>query len=208
MNRISFFVLSALIFSAGSLASPRSSQAAEWTLDAAHSSVGFVARHLGLSKVRGAFGAFDLRVEADPAGKIISAKSSVQIDSVDTGMEKRDVHLKGADFFDQKAHPTMSFVSQAVKFEAAKVDGKVQLKLIGDLTIKGVTKRVIFEGEFVGTRVADFGGGPTTRAGYEFHATINRQNFGLSFNAMAEGTAIVSDLIEIDLALEIYREGK
>ena len=144
MNRRTFSVLSALILSAGALASPRSAQAAEWSLDTAHSSLSFVVRHLGLSKVRGTFGAFDLHVEAEPTGRIVSAKSTVQIDSVDTGMEKRDAHLKGPDFFDQKAHPTMSFVSKAVKFEA---DDKKKLKLIGDLTIKGVTKRVIFEGE-------------------------------------------------------------
>lgn len=205
MNVRSSLVVSAWIASSLIVAAPASAQASEWSLDKAHSSISFTARHLGLSKVRGSFGAFDATLGADPAGKLLSAKSTVQVDSVDTGIEKRDGHLKSPDFFDTKAHPTISFVSQSVKFDAA--DSK-KVKLIGDLTLKGVTKRIIFEGEFAGTRIADFGGGPTTRAGYEFTATINRQNYGLSFNAVAEGTAIVSDLIEIELYLEIYRPGK
>ncbi len=199
------FVAAALIASSWIVAAPGAAEAGAWSLDKAHSSIEFTARHLGLSKVRGSFAAFDASLDADKTGKLATASSKVQVDSIDTGMEKRDAHLKAPDFFDAKAHPTMSFTSQGVKFDPA--DPK-KVKLIGDLTIKGVTKRVTFEGEFAGTRVADFGGGPTTRAGYEFTTTINRQNYGLSFNAMAEGTAIVSDLIEIDLYLEIYREGK
>jgi len=192
----------ALLISLTTLGAPSAAHAEGWQLDKAHSSVGFTARHLAISKVRGGFADFDATLDASPDGVLKAATATIQVASVDTGIDKRDGHLKGADFFDAAAFPTLTFTSVEVKREGATV------KLIGDLTMKGKTQRITLTGEFLGTRVADFGQGPTTRAGYSFEGQINRKSFGLAFDAMAEGTAVVSDLIELHIDLQMFRPGK
>ena len=108
-----------------------------WTIDTGHTSVGFVARHMGLSKVRGQFTSFRGEIDGDP-NDVTSARARFEVDlaSVDTGNADRDAHLKSADFFDVEKHPVMTFVSKSVR-----KDGD-DYKVTGDLTIKGTTNPV------------------------------------------------------------------
>jgi len=193
-------LLLSLLLAVSLVATP--AHAGDWSLDEAHTTVQFVARHLGISKVKGEFKDFDATVEADKDGKLSSATATVKIASIDTGVPKRDAHLKAADFFDAEKFPTLSFKSSAIKIEGTTVT------IVGDLTLKDKTEKVTFKGEYLGRTTLDWGQGPSTHAGYSLKTQINRQRFGLSFNAVAEGTAVVSDLIDIELEFEIQRAGK
>lgn len=177
-------------------------RAGDWKLDKAHTTVTFIAKHLGVSKTKGQFKDYDATVEADKDGKLTSAVATIKIASLDTGVEQRDTHLKSADFFDAEKFPTLSFKSTSITIEGGTAT------IVGELTIKDKTERVTLKGEFLGKSVIDFGQGPSTHAGYSVKTQINRQKFGLAFNAMAEGTSVVSDLIDIELEFEIARPGK
>ncbi len=174
-----------------------------WELDQAHSTVGFTVRHLGVSKVRGSFGVFAAKAVAEgDSGKLVSVEATVDVGSVDTGMEKRDAHLKAPEFFDAAKFPQMKFVSKEVRF-----DGK-DVALVGDLTIKGVTRSVTFKGEHLGLQKANFGAGDNLRTGYSLSTRINRKDFGLSFAAIMEGVSVVSDEVAIELEIELSRSLK
>lgn len=173
--------------------------AGEWSLDEAHTTVTFLAKHLGVSKTRGQFKDFDAIVEAEKDGRLTAATATIKVASIDTGVEKRDSHLKAADFFDAEKFPTLTFKTTSVTIEGRTAT------LVGDLTIKDKTERVTLKGEFLGKTAIDFGQGPSTHAGYSVKTQINRQKFGLAFNAMAEGSAVVSDLIDIELEFEIMK---
>ena len=111
-----------------------------WTVDPTHSEVGFVARHLMVSKVRGSFTQFEATVLVGDSFDTSSVQATVQLASIDTGSADRDTHLKSADFFDTDSHPVMTFTSTSVSSD----------KLVGDLTIKGVTRQVAFDLDFAG----------------------------------------------------------
>lgn len=171
-----------------------------WQIDTAHSEVGFTVRHLGLAKVKGKFTTYEATIDADKkTGKLASINGTVQIDSVDTGMEQRDAHLKAEDFFYATKFPTMTFKSNKVSFKGNQVTA------VGDLTMRGVTKRVTFTGEYLGHHKVNFGNGDQIRTGYSLTTTINRKDFGLSFGAMAEGVSVVSDKVTINLDVELSR---
>ena len=173
-----------------------------WQLDPTHSSVEFTVRHLGISKVNGSFGVFSATVMADEkTGKLSSVQAEADVDSVNTGVEKRDDHLKSPEFFDAKKFPKMYLKTKKISWKGD------QITVIADLTIKGITRTVEFKGEYLGSQKANFGT-PQLRAGYSLKGVINRQNFGLSFNALAEGVAIVGDKVTIELDLEIARNLK
>lgn len=181
------------------LATPANAQEASWDLDAAHSTVGFTVRHLGISKVRGRFTKVDeVAVQADAkTGKLSAVKATVAVASVDTGIAKRDEHLRAPDFFDAARFPTLTFVSKAVTIKGDAVEVR------GDLTIKGNTRSVVLSGEYLGVRKVNFGGGDQLRAGYSLAAEINRKEFGLSFGGVTEGVSMVSDTVRIELEVEI-----
>lgn len=164
-----------------------------WTIDPAHSEVAFVARHLMVTKVRGAFGEYSGTVTvADPIEES-RVEATVQMASVDTSSEDRDAHLRGADFFDVESHPTMTFTSTAFTGDT----------LTGDLTIKGVTRPVTFDVEFGGTAGDPWGG---TRAGFEATAEINRKDWGLEWNVTLEsGGVLVSEKIKITLDVQLVK---
>jgi len=168
--------------------------AGTWSVDPSHTEVGFVARHLMVSKVRGNF--------ADVAGTVVVADDvtastvdvTVQMASVDTRSADRDTHLKSADFFDVENYPTMRFVSTSF-------DGE---ELSGDLTIKDVTKPVTFEVEFNGVQADPWG---NTKAGFEAEAEIKRADWGLTWNAAIEGGGVlVSDKIKIVLDVQLLKQ--
>jgi len=173
----------------------RSDLTGEYTLDVAHTRLGFVARHAMITKVRGAFNDFDGKARIDAENP---AKSSVSITiegaSIDTRNEQRDAHLRSNDFLDLANHPRITFNSTKVE----PLPGDVY-RVTGDLTIRGVTKPVTFDLEFTGSAVDPFG---NTRVGLEGSVKINRKDWGVNWNAALEaGGFLVSE--EITLEFEI-----
>ena len=162
-----------------------------YKVDAAHSSISFKVRHLGIVNVNGAFSSYEVQLAMNPDDlSTLRTDVSVDVMSVDTGIEKRDNHLRSADFFSAEAFPTMKFVSKEVR----NVDGSA-FDLVGDLTIRGVTKEVVLSGELVGSVVGPMG---QPRVGLEAAGTINRGDFGLVWNNLTEaGGVIVSDEVKI-----------
>ena len=170
----------------------------EWTLDASHSSIGFVARHLGFSKASGQFKKFAGVVKADPkTAKLSSLEATAETASIDTGIEKRDAHLRSDDFLNAEKFPQLKLVTKSIKWNGNKFTAQA------DLTIRDVTKTVPFKGELLGVHNVNFGQGLTMRAGYEATATISRKEFGLKWNMVTEGLSVVADPIQIELAAEI-----
>lgn len=167
-----------------------------WTIDTAHTTVGFVARHMGLSKVRGQFTEFRGEIEGDPKD-ITSARGRFEIDlaSIETGNADRDAHLKSADFFDVEKHPTMVFTSKSVT-----PDGD-DYKVVGDLTIKGVTKEVTLRYEHGGEGQDPYG---NRKIGGTLTSTIKRSEWGLTWNVpLDSGGWLVSDNITIEIDFQV-----
>ncbi len=164
-----------------------------WTIDPTHTRLGFVARHAMVTKVRGAFTDFEGSLTLDGANPSASSISlTAQLASVDTGTADRDAHLRSADFFDVENNPTMTFTSTSVK-----QSDDDEFVLVGDLTIKGVTRSVEVEVELDGIVTDPFG---NTRAGFEGEAEISRKDFGLTWNVPLDaGGVLVSDKIKIQL---------
>jgi polyisoprenoid-binding protein YceI len=174
--------------------------AAVYDIDKAHSSVDFKVKHMMVSYVHGQFtdfaGSFTWD-SADPAAAKVNA--TIQTASVNTGNEKRDGHLSSPDFFDVAQFPTMTFVSTKVEPK-----GKDHYALHGDLTMRGVTKPVVLDLEFLG-EMADAKAG--TRAGWEASGTIKRSDFGVSWSkTLDNGGVVVGDEVSIDLAVEGLRK--
>ena len=167
-----------------------------WNIDTAHTSVGFVARHLGLSKVRGQFSSFRGEVEGDPSD-ITTAKGWFEVDmaSIDSGNADRDAHLKSADFFDVEKYPTMTFVSKSVTR-----DGD-DYKVTGDLTIKDVTREVTLDLEHGGEQTDPYG---NRKVGGTLTGTINRSDWGLTWNVpLDSGGWLVSEKIALEIDLQV-----
>ncbi|WP_349829514.1 YceI family protein [Brevibacterium litoralis] len=170
-----------------------------WNLDALHSEFGFVARHAGVSKVKGKFEdiAGVLTVGEDLESTTVSAKA--QATSITTGNEQRDGHLQSDDFFLASEHPEVTFESAA--FE--NIDGE-EFDLRGTLTMRGVSKEVVFSGEFNGVANGPDG---NPMAGFSFQATVNRKDFGMKFDvALGGGELLVSDKIKLVIEVEVLKE--
>lgn len=168
--------------------------AGTWTIDPAHSEVGFSVRHLMVSKVRGTFDTFTgtITIAEDPAQSSVTAE--VDMTSINTRDETRDGHLRTADFFDVEAHPKMTFTSTSVA-----PDGS-DYKVTGDLTLKGVTKPVELSLEFNGTSSDPWGG---TRAGLSAETEINRGDFGVDISMPLDGGGVVvGDKVKVALEIE------
>ena len=168
-----------------------------WNVDPVHSSVGFVARHLMVSKVRGRFATFTgaLTIADDPLASKVEA--SVDIASITTGDETRDGHLKSGDFFEAETFPTMTLVSTGIDKDGS------DYVLHTDLTIKGITKPVDFELEFDGVSGDPWGG---TRAGFSAEAEVNRKDFGLEWNVVLEtGGVMLGEKVKIQLDVQAVK---
>jgi polyisoprenoid-binding protein YceI len=162
-----------------------------WNVDASHSEVGFTARHLMVSKVRGQFKDFAAVVTLAQPFEQSSVEATVQMASVDTNSADRDTHVKSGDFFDVDNHPVMTFKSTKVSDHS----------LEGLLTIKGVSKPVSFDLDFGGVSADPWGG---TRAGFEATTEINRKDFGLSWNVAVEGGGVlVGEKVKIVLDVQL-----
>lgn len=183
------------------LALPIVASASSWSIDPDHSTVGFKARHLMVSNVKGNFGKYTGTVDLNE--KDIS-KSHVQVTidttSINTNVQKRDDHLKSADFFDVAAFPTMTFVSKKITRA-----GKNKLKVTGDLTLHGVTRQVTLDMEALSKESKDPWG--NIRRGTTASTTINRKDFGLAWNkALETGGVMVGDNITITLDIEMIMD--
>jgi polyisoprenoid-binding protein YceI len=165
-----------------------------WVLDPAHSEVHFSVRHMMISKVRGTFGVKSATLYAPENPLQARVEASVDVTSLDTNDQNRDGHLRSADFFDTENHPTMEFRSTGVRAQ----DG--DLLVDGDLTIRGVTKPVTFDLEFGGFGADPYG---NYKAGATAKAVINREDFGLTWNAALEtGGVLVGKDVTIELDLQ------
>jgi len=168
--------------------------AGTWAIDPTHTEVGFVARHLMVSKVRGSF--TDVSGTVEVADEITDSVATVVIKtaSVSTGTPDRDTHLTSADFFDAETYPDMTFVSTGF-------DGET---LSGNLTIKDVTKPVTLDVEFNGLATDPWG---NEKAGFEATADINRTDWGLTWNANLEkGGVLVSEKIKLVLDVQLAKQ--
>jgi polyisoprenoid-binding protein YceI len=180
------------------LATTAQAQSVAWTLDPGHSHIGFSARHLGFAKVRGEFQKISANITADAkTAKITALEAEADAASVDTGIQKRDDHLRADDFFNAEKFPKLRMVLKSIKWSGKKFTATVAL------TIRDITKDVKFTGELLGVQTINLGQGPHQRAGYEAHATINRKDFGLKFAGVAEGIALVGDEVELELEVEM-----
>lgn len=173
--------------------------AGTWAIDAAHSSVGFVARHAMVTKVRGAFSEFEGVAVVDPDDFARSRVSlTIRATSIDTRNEQRDEHLRSNEFFAMDTHPTITFVSTAVT-----PAGPIDFEITGDLTIKGVTRPVTVPFQFHGVATDPFG---NRRAGFEGSVTINRKDYGVTWNAALEtGGVLVSDKIVLEFDISAIK---
>lgn len=179
---------------------PQTSKTSTWTIDAAHSSVGFAVRHMMVTNTRGEFQKYAGTVVWD-ASRPEASKIEVTIDvgSIQTRDEKRDGHLRSADFFDVENHPTMKFSSKKV---APHADG---LRVTGDLTIRGTTREVVLDVEGPSGVHADPWG--NERIGASAKTKIKRSDFGMTWNAALEaGGVLVADEVKIELEVELIRQ--
>lgn len=168
-----------------------------WAIDAVHSSIGFSVRHLVVSKVRGTFETFSgAIVIADDGTPSVSA--DIAVDSIHTGNEQRDEHVKAADFFDAANYPTATFVSTGVR-----ADGDNYV-LDGDFTLKGITKPVTLALEYNGVNP---GMGHGAVAGFEASIVLNRKDFGIDIDMPLEtGGAVIGDKVAITLQIEALKQ--
>ncbi|MEV7421841.1 MULTISPECIES: YceI family protein [unclassified Streptomyces] len=172
----------------------------EYTIDAAHSTIGFTVRHAMVTNVRGSFGEHEGYLNLDGANPAASTASiDVSIASVDTGIADRDGHLRSGDFFDAETYPKMTFHSTSVE----QIDPETY-RLTGDLTIKDVTKPLTIDLEFHGSATDVYG---NERVGFEGSATILRSDWGLTWNAALEtGGVMVSDKVKLGFDISAVKK--
>ncbi|MFB9055626.1 YceI family protein [Mariniflexile ostreae] len=166
----------------------------KWNVDASHSEVGFKVKHMMISTVKGAFEDFNASVETENEDfKNASFSFTAKVGSINTKNQDRDTHLKSDDFFNAEKYPELTFTSTSY-------DGN---KIVGDLTIKGITKQVTLDMDFNGVAVDPYG---QTKAGFEISGKISRKDFGLTWNAVTEaGSIVVSDTIQMAIDLQFIK---
>ena len=173
-----------------------------WKIDPVHSQVQFTVRHMMISNVRGRFENFTGTVhfdEQDPTHSQVEVQ--IETASINTKEPNRDTHLKSPDFFNAEAHPYLTFKSKRVK----KVDA-ARGQIIGDLTIRDITKEVVLDVEYAGQAKSPYG---TVSAGFSAQTKINRKDWGLNWNvALETGGWLVGDEVTINLELEIVKQAQ
>lgn len=172
---------------------------ATYTLEPSHSSAEFAIKHMLIATTKGRFQDFEVTAEIDEANFAnSSAVVRLKADSVDTRQPDRDAHLKSADFFDAATHPELTFVSRRV--EPHKGDWRI----IGDLTIRGVTKAVALDAEVSGPVTDPWGG---TRIGVSATGKVNRKDFGMVWNAALDaGGFVLADDVKLSIELELLKQ--
>lgn len=190
------FTTALAVLAVAALSGAPAARADVYDVDTAHSEVGFQVKHLAISKVNGKFDGFSGWFAFDPADPASWAcEATVEVATINTGNTDRDEHLKQDDFFGAADHPQITFKSTGVKM-TSKDEGV----LMGELTIRGVTKPVEMDLEVHGTATDPWG---NEKAGFSASGKINRKDFGLSFNAVMEGGGlVVGDEVKITLEIE------
>ena len=166
----------------------------KWNVDTAHSEIGFKVKHMMISTVKGGFEDFNASVKTEREDfKHAEFTFTAKVASINSRNKDRDTHLKSEDFFNAEKYPEMTFVSKSY-------DGD---KLVGDLTIRDVTKEVTLNMDFNGVAVDSYG---QTKAGFEATGKINRKDFNLSWNAVTEtGSIVVSDTVQMAIDLQFIK---
>lgn len=172
----------------------------KWSIDPTHSEIGFKVKHMMFTNVSGKFGTYDAAIttEGDDFTKS-NIEFSAEINSVDTNNSDRDNHLKSADFFDAENHPKLSFVSSSF----SKLDDS-NYELIGELTLRGVTKPVRLATEFSGLMKDPWG---NTKVGLNIEGKINRKDWGLNWNSALEtGGVLVGEDVKLNIELQLVKQ--
>ena len=171
-----------------------------WKIDPSHSLIEFSVKHMMITKVRGQFTSFDGVITVEPTNLLASkVEGSIDVASIDTKEEQRDNHLRSADFFDVETYPQMTF--RSTRIEAVGGD---EYKVYGDMTIKDVTREVVFEVSNEGQGQDPWGG---QRWGISATARLNRKDFGLTWNvALETGGWLVGDEVKIAIELQLVQE--
>jgi polyisoprenoid-binding protein YceI len=172
-----------------------------WQIDPAHSHVEFAVRHLMISSVKGAFGDVQGTVwvdESDPRTVLVDI--TIQVSSIDTRQEQRDAHLRSSDFFDAARFPTITFRSRVVEGDYHDSE----FRLVGDLTIRDVTREVVLVVSNEGRLTDPWG---AERAGFSAQGKIDRTDFGLTWNqALEAGGFVVGNEVKISIEVELVRQ--
>ena len=168
-----------------------------WSIDPSHSGINFSVKHMVISQVKGSFNNYKLKAETNGLD-FSDAKIELEIDvkSINTNTEDRDKHLLSAEFFDAEKYPTIKFVSKSM----IKINDE-DYKLIGDITIKGITKSIEFKANYGGQLIDPWG---NVRAGFNIESSIDRFDFGLNWNSLLEaGGAILGKEVKLKAEIEI-----
>ncbi|GAA2260433.1 YceI family protein [Kitasatospora cystarginea] len=172
----------------------------DYVLDPAHTRIGFVARHAMVTKVRGAFHRFEGTAHLDGSEPARStAQVVIKTESIDTGVEQRDEHLRTNDFLDAPNYPDITFRTTSVE-----PSSEAEYRVTGDLTIKDTTRSVAIDFEYTGNAVDPYG---NLRVGLEGSLTISRKEFGVTWNAVLEGGGVlVSDKIVLEFDISAIKQ--
>jgi polyisoprenoid-binding protein YceI len=172
----------------------------KWVIDAAHSEVLFKVKHLMVTNVTGQFSSFEGTVEAENDDfSNASIEFTADVNTISTNNEQRDQHLKAADFFEAEKYPQVKFVSTGFNKKSDE-----DYELTGNLTIKGITKKVTLKVEFGGIVQDPWG---NTKAGFSLNGKINRKNFGLTFHAVTEtGGVLLSDEVKLVAEVQLLKQ--
>ena len=173
--------------------------AGTWAADPTHSTFGFSVKHMGIATVRGQFTEFEGTLEVSDDLASAKVRGSAKAQSIDTREPQRDEHLRSAEFFDAANYPELTFESTAVEGL-----GGESFRIIGNLTMHGVTKEVVLRGELQGTDVDPWG---NTRAALEITGELSRGDFGMKFNqALGSGNMLVADTVKIALDISAVKQ--
>jgi polyisoprenoid-binding protein YceI len=172
----------------------------QWNIDPIHSELAFKVKHLMITNVKGVFGKYNASIKANGDSPVTSdVRLNIDPSSVNTGDAGRDQHLRAADFFDVEQFPSIDFVGKKLE----KIDAN-DYKLHGDLTIKGVTKPVTLDVEFGGIVKDPWG---NEKAGLAVNGKINRNEFGLTFNATLEtGGVLLGEEVKINAEFQLIKQ--
>jgi polyisoprenoid-binding protein YceI len=190
---IKYGMVLVLLTSSISLANTPKIEGGKYSLDAAHSKVGFDVSHLVIASVEGRFNGVTGEIEMGKKIEDTKITAKVDIKTVNTGNGDRDKHLMGPDFFDAEKFPEMTFVSKSI---SGKADA---LKIKGDLTMHGVTKAVTLDGKYSGVANDPFG---NTKIAFQAKGKINRKDYGLTWSKVVEAGPVVGDEVMIELKVE------
>lgn len=169
-----------------------------WQIDSAHTSAQFAVRHMMIATVKGSFSEITGTVSYDPETGHADIDVAIPVATIDTRSAQRDAHLRSPDFFDATSYPTISFKGKRVQGDVNK-----KFKLIGDLTMRGVTREIVLDVAPEGSTRDPYG---NERMGFSASARVNRQDFGLKWNmAIEAGGVTVGDEVKISLDVEVVR---